>query len=155
MARHMSHWFRHHLFTSAIVLAISATASGANAAERLCDPSFEDCRAPLLALIDAERQGIDVAFWFMEDQYYSARIIARFKAGVPVRLIVDPRANSTYPLNQTRLNEFQAARNTAGLGIPMVKKTTGAVRIGQLQSERLRARRAVHQLRDREHLLLG
>ena len=37
----------------------------------------------------------------MEDQRYVTDIIARKNAGVPVRLIVDPRANPDYPLNAT------------------------------------------------------
>ena len=81
--------------------------------ERLCDPAFEDCRAPLWALIDAENVGIDVAFWFMQDSSYATKIINRFKAGVPVRVLVDPRANPTYDGNEAVLNQLKAA------GIPM------------------------------------
>jgi HKD family nuclease len=57
----------------------------------------------------------------MEDQRYVSEIIARKNAGVPVRLIVDPRANPTYPLNVTSLNSFQNA------GIPMMKKVGGGI----------------------------
>ena len=64
------------------------------AAERLCDPSFQNCRTPLLTLIRNERVGIDVAFWFMEDARYSKAIIERWKLGVPVRIIMDARANA-------------------------------------------------------------
>ena len=39
--------------------------------ERLCDTAFEDCRTPLWNLIDAETVGIDVAFWFMQDNSYA------------------------------------------------------------------------------------
>jgi regulation of enolase protein 1 (concanavalin A-like superfamily) len=108
------------IITFAATLVVAVPSRGL-AAESLCDPSFQDCRAPLLALIDAENVGIDVGFWFMEDQRYVARIINRWRAGVPVRLIVDPRANPTYPLNETSLDTFQAA------GIPMVKKTGGGI----------------------------
>jgi phosphatidylserine/phosphatidylglycerophosphate/cardiolipin synthase-like enzyme len=83
------------------------------AQERLCDSSFEDCRQPLWDLIDAETQQIDVAFWFMQDHSYADKIIARYRAGVRVRLIVDPRSNPTYAGNQQILDQFQAA------GIPM------------------------------------
>ncbi|MFP5261541.1 MAG: IPT/TIG domain-containing protein, partial [Blastocatellia bacterium] len=83
------------------------------AQERLCDTSFEDCRQPLWALIDAETQQIDAAFWFMQDQSYADKIIARYRAGVRVRLIVDPRSSPTYAGNQQILDMFQAA------GIPM------------------------------------
>jgi len=99
----------------------SGISTRAHAAETLCDPSFQDCRAQLLSLIDSETVEIDAGFWFMEDQRYVSHIIARKNAGVAVRLIVDPRANPTYPLNQTSLDNFQQA------GIPMMKKTGGGI----------------------------
>jgi len=83
------------------------------AQERLCDPAFEDCRTPLWQLIDAETQGIDVAFWFMQDSSYATKLVNKFKAGVPVRVIVDPRANPTYAGNEAVLDMLKAA------GIPM------------------------------------
>jgi phosphatidylserine/phosphatidylglycerophosphate/cardiolipin synthase-like enzyme len=87
----------------------------AAASDRICDPSFEDCRAALLTLIANERVGIDLGFWFMEDARYSAALIKRFQAGVPVRVLVDPRANVKNPQNAYRLQELAAA------GIPMRK----------------------------------
>ena len=86
------------LATALVVLAFLSTAAPAHAAESLCDPSFQDCRSPLIDLIRAENVGIDVGFWFMEDQRYVSEVINRWNAGVPVRLIVDPTANPTYPL---------------------------------------------------------
>jgi phosphatidylserine/phosphatidylglycerophosphate/cardiolipin synthase-like enzyme len=91
------------------------------ALERLCDPSVEDCRAPLLNLIANERVGIDVAFWFMEDARYTTALISRFRAGVPVRVIVDMRANATYPLNYNRLYELAIA------GIPMRERIASGI----------------------------
>ncbi len=85
------------------------------AAERFCDPSFEDCRTPLLSLIANERVGIDAGFWFMEDARYTTALIKRFQAGVPVRVLVDPRANTKNPQNAYRLKEL------ADAGIPMRK----------------------------------
>jgi len=67
----------------------------AAAAETLCDSSFTNCRTPLLTLIDNEKIGIDVGFWFMEDQRYVSHLISRWNAGVPVRVLMDPRANPT------------------------------------------------------------
>jgi phosphatidylserine/phosphatidylglycerophosphate/cardiolipin synthase-like enzyme len=49
----------------------------------------------------------------MEDARYEAAIVKRFKAGIPVRILVDPRANATSPLNAQMLADFKAA------GIPM------------------------------------
>jgi phosphatidylserine/phosphatidylglycerophosphate/cardiolipin synthase-like enzyme len=104
-----------------LLLAGAAYPSSASAADWLCDPAFEDCRTPILNLIRNEQVGIDVAFWFMEDARYSAELIKRAQAGVPVRIIVDPRANETYPLNADRLSELQAA------GIPMRKRTASGI----------------------------
>ena len=104
-----------------IVLCWCVSSRSAAAFDRLCDPSFENCRTPLLDLINRETQGIDVAFWFMEDSRYMSAIVARWKAGVPVRLLVDPRANSTYPLN---VNILQGFRNA---GIPMRISTASGI----------------------------
>ncbi len=94
---------------------------GASAAERLCDPAYEDCRKPLLALINSETKGLDVAFWFMTDTHYSDAIIARWKAGVPVRVIIDTEANAAHSDNAAILSKLKSA------GIPMREKTTGGI----------------------------
>ena len=92
-----------------------------HAQERLCDTAFEDCRTPLWGLIDNETQGIDVAFWFMQDSSYASKLINKFKAGVPVRVLVDPRANPTYVGNEAVLNMLRDA------GIPMRYKLTDGI----------------------------
>jgi hypothetical protein len=97
-------------------LVILASPLGAAAQERLCDGQFEDCRAPLIDLIRNEQIGIDVAFWFMEDARYVTELINRHNAGVPVRILVDQRANATKRLNQTMLNSLRDG------GIPMREK---------------------------------
>ena len=96
-------------------------AAPASALERYCDPAHEDCRAPLLALINAETVGIDVAFWFMEDTRYASALISRHRAGVPVRVLMDTAANADYPNNVTSLKMLRDA------GIPMREKTTGGI----------------------------
>lgn len=108
------------LFAFALVLAASLGAS-ANAQERLCDTQFEDCRAPLIDLIRNEQVGIDVAFWFIEDARYVNELIDRFNAGVPVRILVDQRANASKRLNETLLNTLRDA------GIPMRDKFAGDI----------------------------
>src|SRR5438270_9578616 len=100
---------------------LSAMAAGPAGAHTLCDPSFEDCRTPLLSLIDNETQEIDVGFWFMTDWRYVNHIINRTHAGVSVRLIVDPRANPSYAGNEAILNAFRQA------GIPMIAKAGGGI----------------------------
>src|SRR5260370_32411772 len=67
--------------------------------ERLCDVSFEDCRAPLLNLIRNENVEIDVAFWFMDDTTISNALIKKFQSGVPVRILVDPPADDGHSTN--------------------------------------------------------
>ena len=102
------------------VLCLLASASPAHA-ERLCDPAGEDCREILLNLIRAESTGIDVAFWFMEDARYTAELIRRAQAGVPVRVLVDPRANPGHPVNAQLLDQLSAA------GIPMRMRTASGI----------------------------
>lgn len=98
------------LFVLFLLSAVPATAQ-----DRLCDTSFEDCRTPLWQLIDQETVGIDVAFWFMDDTSYVPKLINKFQSGVPVRVLIDPRANNSHPINVQVLNQLSAA------GIPMRK----------------------------------
>jgi hypothetical protein len=105
---------------AAAVVCLAVTARPARA-ERLCDPAFEDCRAILLDLIRKETKGIDVAFWFMEDGRYTAELIRRAQAGVPVRVLVDPRANAGHPVNAQLLDQLRAA------GIPMRQRTASGI----------------------------
>ena len=108
-------------FLSPLLGALLMTARPAAALDRLCDPAFENCRTPLLDLINNETQGIDVAFWFMEDSRYLTAIAARWRAGVPVRLLVDPRASATYPLNAGILEGFRTA------GVPMRQRVASGI----------------------------
>jgi phosphatidylserine/phosphatidylglycerophosphate/cardiolipin synthase-like enzyme len=101
------------------VLVIAPAPAGAQ--DRLCDPGNEDCRSILISYIRSETVGIDVAFWFMEDARYTNELVARWRAGVPVRVLIDPRANADYPLNAERLAELQSA------GIPMRKRLTNYI----------------------------
>ena len=96
-------------------------AQQAQAQERLCDTAFEDCRQPLWDLIDHETVGIDVSFWFIQDTSLSNKIIARHQAGVPVRILCDPRASATYAGNQQILDQLRAA------GIPMRYKVADCI----------------------------
>jgi acid phosphatase len=109
------------LLISLVIALLLLPVINTQAQERLCDSAFEDCRTPLWQLIDAETQGIDVSFWFMQDSSYATKIINRFNAGVPVRVLVDPRANPTYPGNEDVLNMLKNA------GIPMRYKLTDGI----------------------------
>ena len=110
------------IHSALLMLGISLLAAGPAAAQdRMCDPGGEDCRAILINYIRNEQIGIDVAFWFMEDARYTTELIRKHQAGVPVRVLVDPRANADYPLNASRLSELQNA------GIPMRKRLTNYI----------------------------
>ena len=102
-----------------LLLLLPAAAPDARASHRLCDPGLEDCRAILVDLIRKETVGIDVAFWFMEDPAFSSELIRRWQAGVPVRVLMDTRANAGTPNNVLRLAELAAA------GIPMRERYSG------------------------------
>jgi phosphatidylserine/phosphatidylglycerophosphate/cardiolipin synthase-like enzyme len=109
------------VLATAVVAAVLCSSARAAAADRLCDPSFQNCRTPLLTLIQNERVGIDIGFWFMEDARYSMAIIDRWKAGVPVRIIMDSRANAKYPQNAALLKAFADAK------IPMREKISAGI----------------------------
>src|ERR1051325_5413055 len=76
------------------------TPQSTSAQERLCDPSFEDCYSPLLQLINSETVGIDMSFYMIELPDMADAVIARYRAGVPVRLVVEPRGNIKLPVKQ-------------------------------------------------------
>jgi regulation of enolase protein 1 (concanavalin A-like superfamily) len=98
-------------------------------AEFLCDPSWQNCRFPLTntstsprnGYIDQEQVGIDAAFWLMSDDRYVSAIIARWQAGVPVRLLVDPRCDENHVTCTAALDKLKAA------GIPMRYKAGGGI----------------------------
>ena len=88
----------------------------------LCDVAYEICRDQVLTLIQNEPVGggIDLSFWFMTDARYANEIVKRWQAGVKVRIIMDPRANSKAG-NSTQLATFSNA------GIPMLNKPFGDI----------------------------
>ena len=121
-----------NLRTSSLVTAIgavlllclsSAPRASAQAPldERLCDNSYEDCRAAIVQLIRNENVGIDVSFWFMTDTTYSSEIIKRWQAKVPVRVILDLDADANYPSNAS------VRQSLINAGIPIRQKTTSGI----------------------------
>jgi hypothetical protein len=97
------------------------TCQSSSAQERLCDPAFEECYKPLLKAIETETAGIDAAIYIIEFQPLADALISRQQAGVPVRLIVEPRSNLRLPINQQILDRFKAA------GIPMRYRVDDAI----------------------------
>jgi len=102
---------------SVLGMATNASAQG----ERLCDNSYEDCRALIVSRIRAENVGLDVSFWFMTDTRYSTEIINRWRAGVQVRILLDLRADTKYPANAT------VRQSLINAGIPIRHKTTTGI----------------------------
>jgi phosphatidylserine/phosphatidylglycerophosphate/cardiolipin synthase-like enzyme len=110
------------LTTAALAItAVLGVPTTAAAQDWLCDTAEQDCRSPLIDLIRAETEGIDVAFWFMEDPRYPVELKRAQDRGVRVRVLMDLKANSEYPLNASRLNELRDA------GIPMRQHLTGSI----------------------------
>lgn len=103
------------------MLVLHCTAPRADALERLCDPSFENCRNEIITRIRAEAVGIDVATWFFEDSRFTDELIAKARAGVPIRVLVDPDANVQHPLNKTLIDALAAA------GIPVRHKISSGI----------------------------
>ncbi len=107
------------LALTAVLVIISA--SRASALEQLCDPSYQDCRTPLLNLIKAETTEIDVGLWFMEDARYSNLLVQKWQAGVKIRVLMDPRVFPQDAVDQQIMNQLQAA------GIPMRKRIASGI----------------------------
>src|SRR2546428_1978879 len=104
----------------AAVCAMGATAP-ALAQDTLCDSSVENCRIHLVSLIKNERVGIDVGVWFFKDTRIVQELINAQARGVPIRMLMDVRANLSYPANGPLLETLKAA------GIPMRKRTAGDI----------------------------
>ena len=118
MNQFIARWLRHACLSIALMLAL---APAAQAQERLCDNSFEDCRAAILQMIRNETVGLDVSYWFMDDARYSNEIIRRWQAGVRVRVILDLRADTNYPTNAIVRQSMVSA------GIPIRHKVSAGI----------------------------
>ncbi len=101
--------------------AVVVSAEVGYAQERLCDASRENCRVPLVQLIDSESVGIDVGVWFIKDGRIPAALIRARGRGVPVRLIMDTRANASYAGHAQYIADMAAA------GVQMRRRTAGDI----------------------------
>jgi phosphatidylserine/phosphatidylglycerophosphate/cardiolipin synthase-like enzyme len=111
-------------FVPAVVLVgVLLLPARASALERICDVAFENCRNPLVTLIRNETVAIDAAFWFMEDANLAQELINRWKAGVPVRILMDTRAVSTYGYTKAAIPQ----QMLSDAGIPMRRKSSGGI----------------------------
>jgi hypothetical protein len=89
--------------------------------ERLCDPTFEDCRADILTYIQQETVEIDMGFWMMTDARYSNALVAAWQRGVKIRLLMDPRCADAHEKCAPQNAQLSAA------GIPMRKRITSGI----------------------------
>jgi hypothetical protein len=105
----------------AAVALVAVIAPRASALERLCDSSFENCRTEVVERIRAEQVEVSVAAWFFEDPRFSNELIARWRAGVQIRVIGDPRANAQHPGNGPILDAMAEA------GIPIRKRIAAGI----------------------------
>ena len=104
-----------------LIVCNFASSPRANATETLCDVSYQNCRTPLLALIQNEKIEIDVAYWFMDDQNLASALIKRKQAGVKIRILMDTRADDPHPSDALVLGEFVSA------GIPMRERVVNGI----------------------------
>ena len=91
----------------------SAAAQRLQPQERLCDPTFEDCRADILKYIEQETQQIDMGFWMMTDARYANELVRAKERGVTIRLLMDPRCGGSHPACVPQIDQLRLA------GIPM------------------------------------
>jgi phosphatidylserine/phosphatidylglycerophosphate/cardiolipin synthase-like enzyme len=109
--------------TTVLLLKTAGTASAQVPLfeEQLCDASHEDCRSPLTKLIDSETLGIDVGVWFIKDGRIPAALIRARSRGVPVRMIMDTRANAKYSGNAQYIADLATA------GVQMRRRTASDI----------------------------
>jgi phosphatidylserine/phosphatidylglycerophosphate/cardiolipin synthase-like enzyme len=97
------------------VFVIAATLPRAAAAQvRYCDAARENCRTELIRLIRAETQGIYTIQWYTRDKGVVNELIAKHRAGVPVRFIVDRKSE-----NATRSGVIDQIYMMRDAGIPL------------------------------------
>jgi phosphatidylserine/phosphatidylglycerophosphate/cardiolipin synthase-like enzyme len=89
--------------------------------ERLCDPTYEDCRELILNYIRQETVEIDMGFWMMTDARYSNELVRAWERGVKIRLLMDPRCGAAHSACNAQNDQLEAAR------IPMRNRITGGI----------------------------
>jgi len=104
-----------------LVAAILFVPASSRAAETFCESAGTDCRAQILSYIRGELIRLDIATEEITDPLIVDAIIARFRAKVPVRMLIEPRRNADEPLNGPALAKLKAA------GVPMRYKSVGDI----------------------------
>jgi hypothetical protein len=106
-----------------IVLATASAAAAQTipARERLCDPTYEDCRADILSYIEQETVEIDMAYWMMTDARYSNALVAAHQRGVKIRVLMDTRCGDQHPACVPQNDQLAAAE------VPMRNRITSGI----------------------------
>jgi len=89
--------------------------------DRLCDPTYEDCRIEILTYIAQETVAIDMGFWLMTDARYANELVKAFNRGVKIRLLMDPRCGVAHAPCITQNDQLAAA------GLPMRNRQTSGI----------------------------
>src|SRR5437867_12100768 len=97
------------LFILVVCNFTSSPRANATETETLCDVSYQNCRTPLLALIQNEKIEIDVAYCFLDDHNLASALIKRKQAGVRIRILMHTRADDPHPSDAVVLGEFVSA----------------------------------------------
>ena len=110
----------HHNFIAAAAFLLALPTPG-HALEKICDTAFEECRKPLIELIDKETSRIDFAFWFLEDARISAAVERAVRVrGVKVRVIFDSE-------ELTQDDRIFCVNQLVAAGIPMREKVDAGI----------------------------
>jgi hypothetical protein len=89
--------------------------------DRLCDPTYEDCRADIIKYIQQETVEIDMGFWMMTDARYSNELVNAWRRGVKIRLLMDPNCATSHPACATQNDQLRSA------GIPMRNRVASGI----------------------------
>jgi hypothetical protein len=84
-------------------------------------PAVDNCRNQIIMLIRTSASA-STSLWFMQDQRYRRNHPPQ-QAGVPVRVLVDPRANPTYGKRHHHVCSRRASRCASG---PRAASCTGS-----------------------------
>jgi hypothetical protein len=72
-----------------LVLASTLAPERVTASDTLYFTAIQDARQPILNLIAAEKERIDIGVWWFNDKVVSDALLRRFEAGVQVRFLAD------------------------------------------------------------------
>ena len=114
-------WWAFAVVAVAALGGRTANAQTLQPQSRLCDPTYQDCRADLLTYIAQETVQIDVGAWMFTDARYTNALVAAWQRGVKVRVLMDPRCEDQHQQCLPQQQQLQDA------GIPMRNRITSGI----------------------------